>query len=181
MRRSLLIGVLLLVGTASLHSQYYDRPTVEVETRHAKPSSTLGVGAGLDYGGFGMRLTQTFGDDVSVFAGLGYNIVGAGVNFGALGRIPISAKSDLTPMLMYGYNKLTFDPKSAPDENIHYGATFGLGLETYDFFDNHWSFALLFPVEGSTYGHAVSSQGADSPTPLSPLSLPIDLSVGYHF
>src|SRR5687768_6116891 len=43
----------------------------------------IGIGMGIDYGGFGVRLTVLPAKPVFLFAGLGYNLAGIGYNIGA--------------------------------------------------------------------------------------------------
>ena len=64
----------------------------------------LGFGAGLDYGGFGARVTGMPSKNFGVFGGLGYALAGVGFNGGVQGIF--NSKGRAVPYLtaMYGYN-----------------------------------------------------------------------------
>jgi hypothetical protein len=71
-----------------------------------------GFGFGIDYGGFGARLTYIPVERLGIFGSLGYNLVGAGYNVGAQIRFPSEKKVNWYIAAMYGYNavlKITGD------------------------------------------------------------------------
>ncbi len=64
----------------------------------------IGLGAGMDYGGIGFKIEYLPIKYLGVFGGVGYNLVGLGVNAGLQFRPLPDKKIQPILMAMYGYN-----------------------------------------------------------------------------
>lgn len=64
----------------------------------------LGIGMGLDHGGFGARCELLPEDHASVFLGLGYAYAGVGWNAGVIARVLPRRRVCPYAIAMYGYN-----------------------------------------------------------------------------
>ncbi len=64
----------------------------------------VGLGMGIDYGGFGGRFTFLPTEKFGLFAAVGYNLDGAGFNGGALYKFNTEKKVRPYVIAMYGYN-----------------------------------------------------------------------------
>ncbi len=154
---------------------------------------SAGVGAGLDYGGLGVNLLAYKDEKLGGFVGLGYNIVGVGVNAGIKYRfLKEESKSRVIPFVtaMYGYNgviKVTssasggFSSSNTIYEEIFYGPSFGFGLDKkrYEYNMGYWSFEVIVPIRPQSFQKQIDllkKQGANITQPL-----PIALSIGYKF
>ncbi|HLZ15981.1 MAG TPA: hypothetical protein VKQ08_03030 [Cyclobacteriaceae bacterium] len=142
---------------------------------------SLGLGAGLDYGGFGVNVLAYPHYNIGVFAGAGYALAGFGSNAGLKLR---TGTSDLPKGLyflgMYGYNTAVAVRNSNFDSKIFYGMTFGAGFDLRPRASGYWSFALLIPVRGpeaDVYINGLKSQGIQFNNTL----LPLAVSAGFRF
>lgn len=64
----------------------------------------IGIGTGMDYGGIGFKIEYLPTKYLGVFGGVGYNLVGLGVNGGLQFRPLPDKKIQPILMAMYGYN-----------------------------------------------------------------------------
>jgi hypothetical protein len=140
----------------------------------------VGVGAGLDYGGFGTRIGLMASERVGLFAGLGYNLDGLGYNIGAQFHFPSEKRTSWYITGMYGYNAVLVVTGDIEKEKTYYGPSFGAGIQRKAKSDiGFWNFALLIPIRSSEFQDdidALNSFGADVTEPL-----PISFSIGYHW
>jgi hypothetical protein len=128
--------------------------------------SYIGFGGGLNYGGLGMNAVIYPGKNVGLFAALGYNFAGVGVNAGIKCR-PNPQEVSPTPFLlvMYGYN-LAYHIKNATiyDKTFH-GLTFGAGIDINlrkGDSHPHLDLGILLPVRSSAainYEDELKSKG----------------------
>jgi hypothetical protein len=96
----------------------------------ALEKSDLGAGMGIDYGGFGTRLTYTPIERVGVFGSLGYNLNSVGYNFGAQFRIPVKKRFMGYLTAMYGYNAvLKVEGFVNESGYTYYGPSVGIGVQ----------------------------------------------------
>lgn len=166
-----LIFVFLLVISFPLFSQ-----TSEVEDSKAN----IGFGIGVDYGGFGGRITYQATPGFGLFAGLGYNLAGAGFNAG--GVVRFSPEKRVVPCLyaMYGYNAVLKITGSIEVNKIYYGPSFGGGIQIKSKRNskNFWNVELLLPVRPSEFEddqNFYKNMGVEMTSPL-----PVSFSIGYH-
>jgi hypothetical protein len=115
---------------------------------------SIGLGAGLDYGGFGYNMLFYPQKNIGLFGGIGYAVAGIGANAGIkLRLIPTKASSECSPFLigMYGYNAAVYIINASEYNKLYYGYTAGIGIDYCPRPDkrSYWSFALLFPQRDS--------------------------------
>ncbi|HNV52900.1 MAG TPA: hypothetical protein PKM28_08430, partial [Tenuifilaceae bacterium] len=78
---------------------------ISIAQENSTPSKVnLGLGMGLDYGGFGGRFTFVPTKNFALFGGFGYNLLGLGYNVGGTYRILPDKRICPTISAMYGYN-----------------------------------------------------------------------------
>ena len=147
---------------------------------------TLGLGGGLDYGGFGASALFYPAKSVGLFAGGGYAIAGFGYNVGVKFRF-VSKKpfSRVTPYLnaMYGYNAAV-KVADMPDWNkLFYGPTFGVGIDFRSRPESrgYWSFALLVPIRSSDVQDYIDDLEQNYGVEFQMGLIPVGVSVGYRF
>jgi hypothetical protein len=114
-----------------------------------------GVGAGLDYGGFGFKAEYLPLEIISIFAGAGFNLDKIGYNGGLSLKIVPKKYSTPTLLVMYGYNavlKVQSPFGGAFFSQTYYGFSAGVG---YDFNvgrkNNKISLAVLVPFRSSAF------------------------------
>lgn len=146
----------------------------------------LGLGIGMDYGGLGGSVLVHPQKYIGLFAGVGYNLCGAGVNGGIrLRYIGKREGTKITPffLAMYGYNATVFILDVSRLNKTYYGTTLGGGIDFYPGSDalGYWSFGLLIPFRSQDVfdyiDYLESQYGADFGGGL----LPFALTVGYRF
>ena len=173
MKRS--VFVLLLFATLNTFAQQL--PTIET------PPSTfsLGLGVGLDYGGFGGRVTFHPSQSFGVFGAVGYALAGMGFNAGLQYRI--SPEKRIVPVLtaMYGYNAALKVTGSLEVNKLYYGPSIGAGVEfkSHRNQKNYFSMELLVPFRDSQFDadrEFYKNLGVEFND-----VFPITISLGYHF
>ena len=94
----------------------------------------FGLGLGLDYGGLiGAKVTFNPIPYLGIFAAGGWELVGVGWNVGVLGRIfPAGGLKHVRPYfkVMYGVNAATKVQGWGVYDEMFYGVTPGIGIET---------------------------------------------------
>jgi len=156
--------------------------------------SSIGLGIGIDYGGFGINGQYYINEKVTPFIGLGYNIVGLGYNVGLKYRfLNKESTKRYIPFLvaMYGYNAALkvdnldnngyYSPGSTY-QKIFYGPSIGFGIDKkrYKYNKGYWSFELLVPMRLSDYQNTMDNLNRQGVT-FSSKPLPIAISLGYKF
>lgn len=178
--RVLILNALIILMTVQLNAQTPFQTTREID------QISIGIGGGLDYGGFGGNMTFYPAKSVGVFGGVGYALAGVGFNAGVKFRyIPDKPDAKVHPfgLAMYGYNAAIAVLNASQHNKLFYGPTFGAGI---DFHRNpmkrgYWSFAIFVPIRNSEVNeyieHLENNYGADFQTGL----FPIAGSIGYRF
>jgi hypothetical protein len=174
--KKLLILLILAIQILSLHGQ---GPAPE---NIVYPKYNIGLGAGIDYGGFGARATILVTEKIEFFGAIGYNLLGAGFNVGAEYRL--IPKSRLCPYLgaMYGYNAV-IKVEGLDDYNkIYYGPSFSAGLEIWSkkrptFFN----LELILPLRSQDYHDAITSLKNNPSVTFTSEPIPVAISLGFHF
>jgi hypothetical protein len=141
----------------------------------------LGLGAGLDYGGFGAQLSYIPVNWAVVFGSAGYNLNAAGYNLGVKVSYPSESRVEGHLTGMYGYNAVLIVKSGSTGSVTYYGPTVGAGmiLKSKNRAGRFWSFELLLPFRAKEFHDAIDSLdqlGYDINEPL-----PLGFSVGYHF
>jgi hypothetical protein len=137
----------------------------------------VGIGGGLDYGGFGGKFTFLPSEKVGLFAGLGYNLVGAGFNAGALYKFSTEKKVRPYATAMYGYNGVIKIEEGPASDETYYGVSFGIGIElkARKNENNFWNFELLVPIRPSEFSDDIDRLKDSG------YSVSVSFSIGYHF
>jgi len=123
---------------------------------HAQQKTFIGIGAGLDYGGLGIRAEFQPVKNIGIIGGVGYNLVDPAYNVGL--SFKVLPQKKITPVVtaIYGYNAVikiknpssggTFYSKS------FYGPSIGAGCELYNRSGkNKWAFEIFVPFRSSEF------------------------------
>ncbi len=184
MRNLTIIGLLLLV-TTYMDAQNSSQQ-IPFQANSPMDRLSIGLGAGLDYGGFGGNLTYYLVESVGLFGGVGYALAGVGFNAGLKYRyIPKKPEARVRPfaLAMYGYNAAIVVLNASQYNKMFYGPTFGAGI---DFLSKpqkrgYWSLGVFVPLrkdEVEVYMEDLeNNHGADFSNSL----FPVTVSIGYKF
>jgi hypothetical protein len=142
---------------------------------------SIGLGAGLEYGGLGINALVYPQKNLGFFFGAGYALAGFGYNGGIkLRKNPVHKT---TPYLiaMYGYNA-AIRVGNAPDYNrLFFGPSVGFGLDFKRSSEGsgYWTTGILIPIRNSSVDQYIDNlerSGVEFKNTL----LPITFSVGYR-
>lgn len=177
MRPYLLFAFLLVLS--QLHAQ-------ELTSTTRKPSvsdnSHLGIGGGLDHGGFGLRVDLPVNHHFAFVAGLGYAIVGLGWNAGLQYRFMPDKKVGLYATALYGYNGVIKVEGASQYDDIYYGPSAGAGVEfRRPNSTNFFRLAILVPFRSAEFWSEWDSLKNSKAIEVKQGPLPIAFSFGYHF
>ncbi|MGZ3851842.1 MAG: hypothetical protein ACXVBJ_08845 [Flavisolibacter sp.] len=143
----------------------------------------FGFGAGIDYGGLGLRGEYLASKNLGIFAGFGYNLVDPAFNAGL--SVKLMPGKKVVPVIVgtYGYNaviKLKYGDGNSVGWS-YYGPSFGAGCEFYDRNGrNKWLLEIFVPVRNSSFHDKydeLKAQGVE----FNPDILPVTFTVGYNF
>jgi hypothetical protein len=118
--------------------------------------AALGLGIGLPYGGFGGKLSVNPADQFALFAGVGYNLVGVGANFGAQYIFPSKKQTEFFLTGMYGYNAVIRIEGADNLNDTFSGVTAGMGIRINSSRNEgaFWDLGLLVPARSQGYKDA---------------------------
>ncbi len=153
--------------------------------------SGIGVGAGMDYGGFGANYTGYVTKNVGIFAGAGYAYAGFGYNFGLkLRMVPKKEEPKVFPfaMGMWGYNS-AFTSNDLTVSNgeslskVFQGFTVGIGTDyrAKTSSRGYWSVAVLVPFHSSDATYYKSWLEDHVPGKYQIWVHSVGFSLGYHY
>lgn len=173
----------LLFALCVHHSLLAQESTTSPRDSNSYLRTFIGLGGGLPYGGFGMKLSQQLTQELDVFGGVGYNLVGVGYNVGLQVNIPSERRAQFFLNGMYGYNAVIKIKNLESSEKSYYGPSFGAGLKlkSSKLNGSYWDFALLVPVRSKEFK---DDQDFYAKSPLVDnftKAFPLLLSVGYNF
>lgn len=172
MKKLFICASILLSG-----SSIYAQDTTESN----KNEIYIGPGFGLDYGGIGAKIEYKPIDQISLFGGLGYNLVNLGWNAGATYNIKISKKVALGPTAMYGYNA-SLRVEGAPHlDKVSNGPTFGVTGNLKFNQKGKLNFGLYFPIRSKEFTDHYDMVKNSSYIEMKNSLTPITISVGYNF
>ena len=140
----------------------------------------LGIGAGLDYGGLGIRAEFQPLKNIGIIGGLGYNLTEPAYNVGLSYKILPGKKVTPTIMAIYGYNAvIRVSYPGLVDGRTYYGPSVGAGCEVFD--GRHkWTFEIFVPFRNSDF-HDHYNELKDSGVEFKPSILPVTFTIGYNF
>jgi len=141
---------------------------------------SFGLGAGLDYGGFGANLLLYPQRNIGFFFGAGYALADFGYNGGIkLRRNPITRTAPYL-IAMYGYNTAVLVKNSLELNRLFFGPSIGFGIDFKRSISNRYLTAgILFPIRSKdsyNYINDLKGRGVKFNNDL----LPITLSLGYR-
>jgi hypothetical protein len=143
----------------------------------------FGAGVGIDYGGFGGRLTILPDKHVGLFLAGGYAIVGFGYNVGVM--LKTSPDKRVSPYFsaMYGYNAAIAIAGASQYNKLYYGFSLGGGVHLLSRRNpkNYWLFGLVLAFRPSEFDRDFNALQSSSTIVGLTKPLPVNLSVGYHF
>ncbi|EMS32292.1 hypothetical protein C943_01555 [Mariniradius saccharolyticus AK6] len=148
-----------------------------------KGNVALGVGIGLPYGGFGGKFSFNPANQLALFAGFGYNLVGLGTNFGAQYIFPSKKKTEFFLTGMYGYNAVIKIQGAQNLDDSFRGVTGGLGIRVNSagYQGAFWDFGLLVPARSQEYKDSFDDiKNNPNITDLTE-PWPVQLFVGFNF
>jgi hypothetical protein len=177
-KANLFLLLVLCLFTIKLNAQNTNSMPSQVD------KATLGLGMGLDYGGFGGNLLVYPQKNVGVFLGVGYAMIGVGYNVGTKLRLLPKRESGISPffLAMYGYNAAIGISNAHELDKFFYGVNFGIGFDTGIKLTKagYWSFALLLPIRSPDVDiymdYLKQEKGAEFKNEL----LPFGISIGYR-
>ena len=172
MKRIILLGFFLVLH-ASVLSQ----------NQSAQGSTmNIGLGIGIDYGGFGGRFTYLPVERVGLFAGLGYNLIGAGYNIGAMYRFMPSKRVCPTFGAMFGYNGVIKVENASEYDQAYYGVSISGGVEfRLRNNKNYINLELIIPFRSQEFQDDVDALKDNPSIEFKNEPIPVAFSVGYHF
>lgn len=148
-----------------------------------KGEGSIGLGLGLPYGGIGSRFGYNVINHTNLFAGLGYNFVGAAYNFGVRRSLPSKKQSEFYLMGMYGTNAAIIITGSYNFKESYQGPSIGAGLKINSFSKegSYWDLGILVPFRSSKYKDAVSSINYNPFISEYVEAWPVLITIGYNF
>jgi hypothetical protein len=146
------------------------------------PKFNIGLGAGIDYGGFGGRVTMLATEKLEFFGAIGYNLLSAGFNIGSEYRL--IPKSRLCPYIgaMYGYNAVIIVTGMDEYNKIYYGPSFSAGLEIWSKRrPTFLNLEFIVPIRSQEYHDAITSLKNNPSVVFQAEPIPVAFSLGFHF
>jgi hypothetical protein len=184
MRTLTIIGLLLFVTTLMHAQNQTQQNPFQINT--PVDQFAIGIGGGLDYGGFGGNLTYYPVKSLGLFGGAGYALAGVGFNAGLKFRyIPEKPDARVRPfaLAMYGYNAAIAVLNASQYNKLFYGPTLGAGIDLLGKRQKrgYWSLGVLLPIRSAEVNEYIvdleNNHGVDFSSPL----FPVAVTVGYKF
>jgi hypothetical protein len=142
------------------------------------PKFFLGLGAGLDYGGLGLRASYAATKNISAFGGAGYNLLEPAYNIGMMYRFLPHKTVSPTVLAMYGYNAVIKITDRRDLSNTYYGFTVGAGCHIKNrSLYNNWALEVLLPFRNSAFTKDYDYWKSS----LKNKNIPITITIGYNF
>lgn len=147
---------------------------------------SIGLGIGQDYGGFGGHAVVYPQQNVGIFAGLGYNIVGFGYNVGVkLRLVSLKPTTKVNPyaIIMYGYNASIKIQDASQFDKVFYGPTFGVGIDVKSnpLSKIYYSFGINVPVRGNEVTEYMDDLKKNHNVEFKNDLIPITISLGFKY
>ena len=146
----------------------------------------IGLGMGLDYGGFGMNVMYNLTNSFGAYIGAGYAFAGMGVNGGLIMRlVPKKPENRVAPFItgMYGYNAAIAVENRSEFNKMFYGPSAGIGIEVRARSPKVrcWSFAVLIPLRSSDVQNYIDDLKNNHNIEFQNDFSPVLISLGYKF
>jgi hypothetical protein len=130
LRKFIILFLISILIILSAKSQEFNNSSNDCEP--VKEFISAGLGIGLDYGGFGVNLYYFPEQNIGVFAGAGYTLLGLAYNLGAKYRFyVIPSEAGVWPFItaMYGSNSLIVVENASKYNKMFYGPSIGCGID----------------------------------------------------
>lgn len=184
MKKTAITLLILAVVTPLIAQNEPQLPPVPANWPGDKVS--IGLGMGLDHGGFGGNVIFYPARSIGLFGGAGYALAGAGINAGVKFRyVPEKYEAKVHPygLAIYGYNAAIAITNRSDLNKLFYGPTLGAGM---DFHRNHlkkgyWSFAILVPFRKPEVNEYIEMLESFYGVEFQSKLFPIAVSIGYKF
>ena len=154
------------------------------QNKSAYQQTYLGIGAGFDYGGIGLKAEFLPIKWLGIFGGAGYNLVEPAYNIGLSFKALPDKKVTPTITAMYGYNaviKIIGVFGNEIRNQSYYGLSVGAGAEMkYGLKKNKLSLALLVPFRNAAF-HQDYRIHKNNGTKFNPDILPVAITFGVNF
>ena len=138
----------------------------------------LGLGAGLDYGGIGLRASYAATKNISAFGGAGYNLLEPAYNIGMMYKFIPHKKISPTVLAMYGYNAVIKITDRRDLSKTYYGFTVGAGCHIKNrSLKNNWAFEILLPFRNSSFTKDYNYWESSLKNKI----LPVTITIGRNF
>lgn len=183
----LLLSMLLVVNSYTQEQNPYQNLSTNADDYDFRSQVDMGVGLGLNYGGFmGAQVQYVALDYLGIFGSAGYYLVGFGWQFGLTGYIMPKLPSKpfrVYGTLMYGTNAAIVVDNSSNYNNIYLGPTIGAGLEMRfgKSKRNGLNIDLFVPIRSEEYQSDLNNVKNNPSITDIQEPLPVTISVGYHF
>lgn len=147
----------------------------------SSPKAYFGLGAGLDYGGIGIKAQFKPTESIGIFGGVGYNLYELGYNAGASYHLLTDKKVSPFFTAMYGYNGVIKIQNRTDLSKAYFGPTIGVGCDIFNrLHRDKLTLELLVPFRSSEFkDHYDALKAAGVQFNNAPL--PIAISIGYNF
>lgn len=162
------------------------RPGADLLANTPKASLiNLGFGTGLDYGGFGARISLLPIENVAFFGAAGYNMLQPAWNAGII--VKASPTKVVVPVFvaMYGYNAvLLINDRNSYNEvhsKTYYGPSLGFGIDIKPRGRNYLSIEGLVPFRSDKFQDDLESIKNSYSVELRTNPWPVLISIGFHF
>lgn len=176
------ISVLLFATNVKSADLYLNKSNKDsLKNGVSYPKVSLGFGSGLDYAGFGVRITSLAYKNFSLSAGLGYNLSDVGVSIGAIVRILPNKVICPFVSCIYGVNAVIVNEGSSNNHQSYYGGSLGLGFELRSSkLRNYFSFGFYAPIRSQTFENDWSSLSRNPNVKITNEPEDVIVTIGYH-
>lgn len=139
----------------------------------------VGLGVGIDFGGFGGKLEYMFLDYGGLFVGGGYNLKGFGINGGVM--LKAFPRKLLKPYLsvMYGHTGIIVIENASQYNMTDYGFSLGTGIELKTRNLNAWQLGIVLPFRSDEFRDHFQDLKDNPDISLPGRLFPIGISVGF--
>jgi len=177
------VGTIIFLILLLFLNALYAQERIQNQDHSPHKRFNIGIGTGIDYGGFGCRLTFRPEKHLGIFGAAGYNLVDFTYNVGADYRFFPEKKATLALGAMYGYNGLIHVRGAEKYNKTYYGPSVSLGIELNSTKrpGNYFNFEILYPFRSQSFKDAWKEVEDDPEIedPNKPFTLAF--SLGYHF
>jgi hypothetical protein len=185
--KSFSVALLLLLSLA-LSANAQEQSTKKETSFSGMPNKQigLGVGGGLEYGGFGLNVIAYPDPHFGLFLGVGYAIAGPGYNLGMKFMLCSDQPKHRTlgfAQLMYGYNAGVVVTNASKFNKVFYGPSMGLGVDIHSrkHPTNCWSFGINLPYRSQKIDSYIEELKLEQGFEENYNPLPVTFSVGIRF